>query len=38
MCLSEEPYRIINIMNMLWTKDQGFVVQCPAGARGFYLL
>jgi len=34
MCVSEDPDRIINTMNMPWAKYQGIVVQCLAGARG----
>jgi hypothetical protein len=37
VCVSEDPDRIINTMNMFWAKEQGIVVQCPAGARGFSL-
>jgi hypothetical protein len=36
VCVLEDPDIIINTMNMLWAKDQGIVVQCPAGARGFF--
>jgi len=36
MCVSEDPDRIINTMNMPWVKYQG-IVQCLAGARGFSL-
>jgi len=37
MCVSEDPDRTINTMNMPGAKYQGIVVQCPAGARGFSL-